>query len=199
VLNPTDADAAERLLSQVRYQARSFPASDASLYFGRTASLQGIRYYIGKLNRLERTLEMAVWYFAYGSTRLRAISRTLPSAIRVPGGAARSRARLHAALNCAELRRADVVQKESERRLGRDLSAETATSRRWMLSRIPARPRGIAKRVYSSRQYRVAAENDAKQTMRVTIYNRRKDVRAAPPSEAYMRQIIDGPSFGNCR
>jgi hypothetical protein len=141
---------------------------------------------------------MAVWYFAYGSNLDFVQFRA-----RCPSAQYVCRAALHdhvlaftrpsIARNCGV---ADVVQKKSSVVWGviylledRDLSALDAIEG-YQPDREQSRNAYIR-----HDSYRVAAENDAKQTMKVTIYIAVKVPGAPRPSEAYLRQIIDGAKF----
>ncbi len=141
---------------------------------------------------------MAVWYFAYGSNLDYVQLRS-----RCPSAQYVCRAALHdhvlaftrpsIARNCGV---ADVVQRKGSVVWGviylledRDLSALDAAEG-YQPDREEARNAYIR-----HNSYRVAAENDSKQTMKVAIYIAVKVPGPPRPSEAYMRQIIDGAKF----
>jgi len=141
---------------------------------------------------------MAVWYFAYGSNldyvQLRA---RCPSAQYVCRAVLRDHVlaftRPSLSRNCGV---ADVVQQQGRNVWGviylledRDLSALDAEE-----GYQPDRDRD--RNAYIRQDHvRVAAENDTKQAMRVSLYTAVKRPNPPRPSDAYMRQIIDGAKF----
>ena len=141
---------------------------------------------------------MAVWYFAYGSNLDYVQFRArCPSAQYI----CRAVLRDHAlAITRPSIGRtgglADVVPHTGRDVWGvvylledRDLSALDAAEG-YQAGRDPDRNAYIRKD-----HIRVAAENDVKQALRVSIYFAVKRPNPPRPSEAYMRHIIDGAKF----
>jgi gamma-glutamylcyclotransferase (GGCT)/AIG2-like uncharacterized protein YtfP len=141
---------------------------------------------------------MAVWYFAYGSNldfvQFRA---RCPSAQYVCRAVLRDHilafTRPSTMRNCGV---ADVVPQEGHDVWGvvylledRDLSALDAVEG-FQSDRDPDR------NAYNRKDHvRVAAENDTKQALRVSLYIAVKRPNPPRPSEAYMGHIIDGAKF----
>ena len=173
--------------------AGPFPGRDALLYCQRMTTLQGMPisflFYLGR-------------YARHGGLvlRLRLQSRLRTIAVCAAPWRNTFAAALHdhvlaftrpsIARNCGV---ADVVQRKGSVVWGviylmedRDLSALDAAEG-YQPDREAARNAYIR-----HDSYRVAAENDAKQTMKVAIYIAVKTLNPPRPSEAYMRQIVDG-------
>jgi hypothetical protein len=141
---------------------------------------------------------MAAWYFAYGSNldyvQMRA---RCPSAQYVCRAVLKDHAvaftRPSIARNCGV---ADVIQQKGHDVWGviylmedRDLAA-LDSHEGFQADRDPDR------NAYNRQDHvRVVAENDLKQVMKVSVYLAVKRPNAPRPSEAYMRQIIDGAKF----
>jgi hypothetical protein len=142
--------------------------------------------------------DMAVWYFAYGSNLdYVQLKSRCPSAQYVCRAVLPDHVvaftRPSISRNCGV---ADVVQQKSRAVWGviylleeRDLSALDAAEG-YQEGRDPERNAYIRKD-----NVRVAAENDLKQPMKVSVYFAIKRPNPPRPSEAYMRQIIDGAKF----